>query len=594
MAALVGLFATDSVERHVIDYTQGSLSVAMASCSMLGLLGHVRALLKLGLGSRACEAAAFPTAALRPIFGAAIRDRIPPTELRRVNYIQWRETSKYEEWNLVKQMMHTDESMPWGAPAEERHRARHLFIQSNPIHIAYFSRVEPGLRNPVFLLRHLVVQSLITGVTVFVVVPFTKGNSVTKWFGTVGLFASIVTPSTMWAWHYAQESIEHYGNETQGESTQARQSLAFVHSGSEIGYFRANAVLGFSKRLISSVSIVFALTAAAGYICQYIEVRKASAVETAYWLIVQAILALCRILYWVFRPHVWPKYQQRRYDISRQRVLLNRSFHEVELIAIWSSLQYNFQNDHIYTFRIPRSIEKGFFEDARVDNNKTKVHQLDMETAFRLFFRAQAYPNDPVVARCLQEGQWWQMPQYIFHRWLDMRIGNSTKTDFEIGCQVIKYNDEFHLWPGIYVNNAVCINDSCWYKVFFVQYNREDVMASLASIQLNSEGGCSYLESTEPSSRIRPLSWSLEIFQRIHVSEHFMTIWQDGPAPNDSEDQSRLFAHVDKLKKSILQLLSSLGVYEGVRDDINFSETAGLDTENLSEKFINWTRPKEN
>ena len=61
LAALVGLFATDSVERYAIDYSRGYLSVAVAHCSVLGILGYVRAMVKIAMGAAACEKAAFPT-----------------------------------------------------------------------------------------------------------------------------------------------------------------------------------------------------------------------------------------------------------------------------------------------------------------------------------------------------------------------------------------------------------------------------------------------------------------------------------------------------------------------------------------------------
>lgn len=61
LAALLGLFATDSVERYSVDYSRGYLSVAMATCSLIGILGYVRALVKLAMGSQACQDSAFPT-----------------------------------------------------------------------------------------------------------------------------------------------------------------------------------------------------------------------------------------------------------------------------------------------------------------------------------------------------------------------------------------------------------------------------------------------------------------------------------------------------------------------------------------------------
>ena len=64
LAALVGLFATDSVERYAVDYSRGYLSAAMATCSLLGILGYVRALVKVAMGSQSCQDSAFPTGKL--------------------------------------------------------------------------------------------------------------------------------------------------------------------------------------------------------------------------------------------------------------------------------------------------------------------------------------------------------------------------------------------------------------------------------------------------------------------------------------------------------------------------------------------------
>ena len=86
LAALVGLFATDSVERYATDHTRGSWCAAMASCSLLGILGWVRVMLKLAMGSEACENVGFPTTALRPLFGVSKRDKYPSDDVTEVRY----------------------------------------------------------------------------------------------------------------------------------------------------------------------------------------------------------------------------------------------------------------------------------------------------------------------------------------------------------------------------------------------------------------------------------------------------------------------------------------------------------------------------
>lgn len=79
LAALVGLFATDGVERYTIDYTRGFLPPVTAPLSLLGLLGYVRALLKLSLGADFCDRTGFSTASLRSYAGVRHRD-VPQNE----------------------------------------------------------------------------------------------------------------------------------------------------------------------------------------------------------------------------------------------------------------------------------------------------------------------------------------------------------------------------------------------------------------------------------------------------------------------------------------------------------------------------------
>jgi len=44
LSALLGLFATESVENYAVDFDRPFLAVAMASASMLGVLGWIQAM----------------------------------------------------------------------------------------------------------------------------------------------------------------------------------------------------------------------------------------------------------------------------------------------------------------------------------------------------------------------------------------------------------------------------------------------------------------------------------------------------------------------------------------------------------------------
>ena len=65
---------------------------------MLGILGYVRALIKLAIGADACVAAAFPTAPVGSLLGVSPEDRLPGNEVVAVIYIRRSETSENILW----------------------------------------------------------------------------------------------------------------------------------------------------------------------------------------------------------------------------------------------------------------------------------------------------------------------------------------------------------------------------------------------------------------------------------------------------------------------------------------------------------------
>ena len=69
LAALLGLFCTDGVERNALAYNFGWGTVVASSLSLLGVLGLVKSSIKLALGLRYCQQAGFNLDSLRGIFG---------------------------------------------------------------------------------------------------------------------------------------------------------------------------------------------------------------------------------------------------------------------------------------------------------------------------------------------------------------------------------------------------------------------------------------------------------------------------------------------------------------------------------------------
>ncbi|KAL8860633.1 MAG: hypothetical protein Q9178_002986 [Gyalolechia marmorata] len=69
LAALLGLFCTDGVERNALACSFGYGTVVASSLSLLGVLGLVKSSIKLALGLKRCEQAGFNLDSLRGIFG---------------------------------------------------------------------------------------------------------------------------------------------------------------------------------------------------------------------------------------------------------------------------------------------------------------------------------------------------------------------------------------------------------------------------------------------------------------------------------------------------------------------------------------------
>lgn len=111
LSALFGLFATDSVEKYAFDYTRGYLGPAMAMCSLLGNLGFVRSLLKLGVGAKACQKASYSLAPLQPYLGLGDDNLLPQDKFVNVYYVERKKETTFVAWHVRKVLQHTDQSL---------------------------------------------------------------------------------------------------------------------------------------------------------------------------------------------------------------------------------------------------------------------------------------------------------------------------------------------------------------------------------------------------------------------------------------------------------------------------------------------------
>lgn len=294
LAALVGIFATNSVERYAIDYNKGHLSSAVALLSLLGLLGYVRALVKLGMGSKACEDAGFDTTALRPIFGVSDADRLPANEIYEAHYIERQETDSEITWKRVRRTKHTLDSFAlaqhrsWmsreNGPAGKGSQIVNVALDMSEQHFSALLNISRRLflgfgfkylqysgielfRSSLGDLLVLVVSLFCVGVTSCLVIPL-RGTSRPTWslyVATIGLFVPIVITSLAWAWVYAQEQLPWVGLDWNRGRHRIRH-FAYIDSGHSYITLNVRVVEGHIRSGIRIASLMAALSAIAGYV----------------------------------------------------------------------------------------------------------------------------------------------------------------------------------------------------------------------------------------------------------------------------------------------------------------------------------------
>ena len=480
LAALVGLFATDGVERYTIDYTRGFLPPVTAPLSLLGLLGYVRALLKLSLGIDVCERTGFSTTSLRSYAGVRRRD-VPRSErFTKVHYLERAITDSSVEWRDVKTTSHSQESMPLIAGGGKRAlRDRRAYDPSISINMC--SLKENGFTAGLALLMCGISLMLTASLSSFVIVLlFSAPWTWTRFFACVGLPASILVGGMPWCWIYITEHLpfepcDWYRSDwkdgatmraadMRGASLKRKNSFAYFTNDDHFYIFDCRSVSIFAIRIIRVTSFCAAVCITVAYICQYIELRCASAKQSGIWLGIQGLLAMVRILAWDWAPKLLGFSAEPFVRGTDQRDKnFKNSLTELEIILCWSSAQTSAPNavweketnaeaessNSVRVLSLPKWLI------ARIDN-------LKLIEAFGLWNKVRsgvAIEKDFYQIR--DASVHWDMPNNIFARWLQLRcriyghnlaytVSTRRKGVGAWVCRIIAdVNGNLHLIPGI-------------------------------------------------------------------------------------------------------------------------------------------------
>lgn len=481
LAALVGLFATDGVERYTIDYTRGFLPPVTAPLSLLGLLGYVRALLKLSLGIDFCERTGFSTTSLRSYAGVRRRDVAQSERIIEVHYLERTITDLSVQWKIVKTTSHTQESMPLIAGGGKRAlRDRRAYDPS--FSIAMCSLIRSGSTARLAFGMCGLCLMLSASLSSLMILMFAAPWTWTRVFACVGLPVSVLVGGLPWCWVYIIEHLPFESSEwfrsdwkdcanlvaqsadVPGESLMRKNSFAYFARDDHFYIFDCRAVSVSGLRAIRVMSSCAAVCVTIAYICQYIELRSASAKQSGIWLGIQGLLAVVRILAWDWAPKVlgFSTEADVRWTDQRDRIFKD-SLTELEIILCWSSVEKT-APDAIWDTRTDAKAEcSNLFQAPSLPKWLVgRIDSLKLVKAFGLWNKVRGgvgVASD--YHRFRDASAHWDMPEYIFARWLQLRCRayghnlayTAYKRRMGVGawvCRIIQDMDgNLHMIPGI-------------------------------------------------------------------------------------------------------------------------------------------------
>lgn len=300
LAALAGVFGTESVERNALATQNGTVSIAVSSLSMLGLLGLVKSTLKITLGLDRCRAAGFNLDSIRGFLGygrgePASRGSIFECYSIKVTFALDKIIIHRKERRL------DDENTPMvavGSAWKDGFKCQTVINLGNHWHEAAI------LERPWF---SLLVALVCSGITSWLLLLIKHPWDWTKGIATGGLHSCLMAMTSLPLWYIVRTGrpqlhltpekwdLLHYGSQERG-----LLSLLLVKvNGGDVVHFQKDVSQLTSLPVRVAGLLISAITVVA-YICQYAIVKTGSNKEVIIWISAQACAALLRVLYWTF------------------------------------------------------------------------------------------------------------------------------------------------------------------------------------------------------------------------------------------------------------------------------------------------------
>ncbi|KAL2047764.1 hypothetical protein ABVK25_011376 [Lepraria finkii] len=443
LAALVGIFASDSVEPYAFNYGRGWLSPLASTLSLLGVLGYIRGLVKLGLGRDGCRKAGFDMKAERTFFGILDEDWLPPGAVHQVTYLQRHRDADSVAWSANRRIKHTLDSMPILREAVSSPPPERSGVIVNTCQLEYkVKHFRSGY-------GHFVVPSvaaIFVGLTTLTIIPLRSRPRHMAWswyFATIGMFISLFSSFMLWSWVYAQEMLPHQQSDWadrtshdphhQRLSLEKRDYFAYIQSDQRFVTFDLRAIKGRTRWLVRIFSFSTAVLGLFSYVCQYIELRAMSSHRSAIWLGVQGILALIRVSIWVIDP---------AFDDLKRGEAAPSSIEQAGNVDAQRSPEL---------FRDSLTIPNWVLDV--LDLNETEISRA-FELAYSLYSES---PKDPGWANALEifrnVRRVWDFPEGFLDWWIEAHALQAFSVEPQerrdsLGCRIIEDNNgRYHYLP---------------------------------------------------------------------------------------------------------------------------------------------------
>ncbi|KAM0804512.1 hypothetical protein BDR22DRAFT_836306 [Usnea florida] len=195
-----------------------------------------------------------------------------------------------------------------------------------------------------------------------------------------------------------------------------KNTFAFSRVGGGFYIYDVGAVERKFRSALKISSFILSGSILIGYACQYIEVRRLSAIKSGYWLLIQGALAVIRVVVWVWDPS-WNDFRAAHEPVLvSYRRLWNYDLTETRLVMLWASLRTESASFLRYSFpsesgqlSIPNWVLPAFspcnqkpeqmFELAR----KLKRDNIEWDASLQILQNAEDF---------------WDMPPGLFMAWV--------------------------------------------------------------------------------------------------------------------------------------------------------------------------------